>query len=196
MYEKNDASNDCFGAKGLQQLFTEVNVASGSFEMYVLLWRLGAIRHEQVTRSEWLVSMYANNTEQLTQLRAKLPEWVQEIKANRHDAFPEMYNFLYDYIRGESDRQMSVAHAASVWPTLIPVTDAKLVGHWVQWVVTEYARPISRDLWRQAWLYLSGVAGVPCAELVHDNGKWPTAVDDFAIWRLEAIKREETGVPH
>lgn len=180
--EKTDANGDAIGPKGLRQLFSDLGIAEDSLEMYVVLWKLGATHKGVLSRSEWLVAMYKYGIDQTMQFRSKASEWSQEIVENREGNFTEMYNFLYDYVRGEADRQMSVANATAAWSVLFKKLNAKLLQSWIQWISQEYHRPVSRDLWRQIWQYFSQLKDLPVATAAHDAGKWPTAIDDYVAW--------------
>lgn len=167
---------DIMGLQGIHQLCTELGIAADSFEMMVLMWKLGAIRKGCITRWEWLTSLYTNEVDQFHQLRTFLGEWVTEV-SKKGSSFAEMYYFLYDFIRGENDRLMAPRTAVQAWDVLLK--DEKMLPSWNKWVVTEYKRSISRDLWRQLWVLFSSVKSLSDFD---PNGRWPTAIDDFVEW--------------
>lgn len=173
--DKGEIGPEELGPRGLQQLCTELGITVGSLEMMVLLWKLGAVRNGSLSRAEWLFAMYNSNVDSLFQLRGKAQEWVKLVRENE-EAFAQMYNFLYDYVRGESERLMTPAAAVNAWAVLFPAN--KMAERWSGWVLSEYNRPISRDVWRQLRLFLKESN----YDSFESNGRWPTAFDDFVAW--------------
>eukprot|EP00796_Vickermania_ingenoplastis_P004423 gene4423-3222_t len=174
---KQGEMGDHIGAKGLETLVRELKMEWMSFEMLVLMWKLRATRLGVVTRGEWNLAMYDSGITQQLHLRSKVNEWISEARNNK-ETFTEMYNFLYDYLRGENIRWMESETAVRSWNVLIP--NNPIVKQWCQWVETVYRSEISRDVWQQFWQLLCVHPQLNDYEV---DGKWPTALDDFVAWQ-------------
>ncbi|KAK7197112.1 Cullin binding [Novymonas esmeraldas] len=165
---------DTISGKGLAQLLSEVGVAPSSLESMVLLWKLGATQRGCISRPEWLTSVYANGMESLTQLRLKLADWVKEVR-ERSGSFLLMYNYLYDYIRGEEDRRMSLQTATAGWDVFFGKGERYTA--WRTWAATNVSGDVSRDLWRQLGIFFTMTG--PTTELPSDGVSWPSAIADY-----------------
>ncbi|KPI88258.1 hypothetical protein ABL78_2682 [Leptomonas seymouri] len=140
---------DIVAGRGLSQLLSEIAVAPYSFDYYVVLWKLGATQRDCITRSEWVMTVYARGIESLTQLKTRVVEWVKEVRGS-DASFLLMYNFLYDYIRGEDDRCMSLETAMKAWNVLFEKKEQ--LTQWQLWASSHVNTDVSRDLWRQVGL--------------------------------------------
>lgn len=173
---KQGEISDQIGIKGLEILVKELRLEWMSLEMLVLMWKLRATRLGTVTRGEWNLAMYDNGITQQIHLRTKMNEWVANVR-NNTETFTEMYNFIYDFIRGENLRWMPVDKALAAWKVLLP--PSPIVTQWCHWVKTIFDSEISRDVWQQFWLL---VCAHPDLKDYESDGKWPTVLDDFVDW--------------
>lgn len=140
------SQTDSITGRGLAQLFSEIGVAPNSLECFAVLWKLGATQRGCVTRAEWVMAMYTHSIESLAQLKLKAAEWAKDVHGNG-GTFLLMYNFLYDYIRGEDDRCMSLANATKAWDVFFERKNR--YPQWKAWVGDHVKSDVSRDLWRQ-----------------------------------------------
>jgi DCN1-like protein 1/2 len=175
---------DSITGRGLAQFFSEIAVPPSSLDYFVVLWKLGATVKGCITRAEWVMAMYTHGIESLTQLKLKLVEWVKEVR-NSGGSFLLMYNFLYDYIRGEDDRRMSLANATKAWDVLFEKKDG--YQKWKLWAAECVPSNVSRDLWQQVGVLfvlsadqkqVGGEASLPAA--------LPTVISDFLEQKTKA----------
>ncbi|KAG5468477.1 hypothetical protein LSCM1_02457 [Leishmania martiniquensis] len=171
------AELDAITGKGLAQLFNEVGVAASSLECMALLWKLGATQQGCIMRPEWLISMYAHGIESMMQLRQKLGEWVKQVRES-DDYFLLMYNYLYDYIRGEDDRCMTLATAIQGWDVFF-WRNARYT-EWKAWALVNIKGPVTRDLWRQLGIFFTenSATGKHSSDQVTAL-PWPSTITDF-----------------
>lgn len=171
------AQSDTISGKGLAQFLSEVGVAQSSLECMVLLWKLGATQKGCITRSEWLISVYAHSIESIIQMRQSVSEWVKEVLENG-GSFLLMYNYLYDYLRGEEDRRMTLTTAISAWDVFFSKND--LYAKWRAWAVVNVKGGISRDLWRQLGIFFTmDTTAVQRSSDQISALPWPSAIADF-----------------
>ncbi|EPY42519.1 hypothetical protein AGDE_01404 [Angomonas deanei] len=140
------------------------------------MWRLGVTRQGILSRAEWVTAAYTYAFDTLTQLKTKVGEWTSEVKSKK-EVFAIMYNFLYDYVRGEEDRIASTESAVAAWGVLFP--GDPLMLSWNKWAKEVYAEQVSRDLWRQVLLFKN--AYEENREFPVDK-PWPSAIIDFCTW--------------
>lgn len=176
---------DVLGPKGLQTLCQELGIAVNDFDMYVLAWRLGASQSYTITRAEWSHAGYSHKIEHIAQLRTLLTSWRATVK-QEEPAYQDMYNSTYDFIRGDEEKLLPLEKAVKAWTVLFPDHEGrfKRLGMWIQWVTTEYKRPITRDLWRQLYEFSKKIREL---ETYDPNDKWPSALDDFVEWAKEKL---------
>lgn len=181
------AESDSLTGKGLAQLFADTNVSAASMESMVLLWKLGATQQGCVSRQEWLTSMYSHGIDSALQLKQRVVEWAKDVREHA-GSFLLMYNYLYDYIRGEEDRRMSLANATSAWDIFFagntPYTK------WKAWAAANVKGDVSRDLWRQLGIFFTLDDGAVAARPMDDAAvlPWPSAIADFVD---ATVKRAE-----
>ncbi|CAG9582309.1 conserved hypothetical protein [Leishmania major strain Friedlin] len=171
------AQSDTISGKGLAQFLSEVGVEESSFECMVLLWKLGATQKGCITRSEWLLSVYAHGIESIVQMRQNVSAWVEDVRESG-GSFLLMYNYLYDYIRGEEDRRMTLTTALGAWDVFFGKND--LYAKWKAWAVDHVKGGVSRDLWRQLGIFLT--MDTTAAQRSGDHISalpWPSAIADF-----------------
>lgn len=188
--DRLDDSVDAIGPKGLTQLCQDVGIAFGDFDMYVLIWKLGATQSGCVTRSEWMHSMYQWKIEHIGHIKNNIPTWRSNVREDDL-AFTEMYFHLYDFIRGDDEKLLPVDKALKAWQVLLPENERfSFLSMWAQWVALEYKRNITRDLWRQLWEFARKIKKL---DQYDSNDKWPTALDDFVDWSREKIAAKEAA---
>ncbi|EPY33319.1 hypothetical protein STCU_02309 [Strigomonas culicis] len=175
--------NDTVGMKGIAQLMSDINIPNNTIQSYVLLWQFGASRNSRLSRSEWVTATYTYNVDGTSQLKLALNEWVSKVGNDKH-LFFEMYSFLYDYLRGEHSRLMTVECAVAAWEVFFPAH--KTLVQLVQWLKKEYSGSISRDLWRQVYFFLQAEENHNIQE--PDTTRWPTVLSDFCEWRKTHFK--------
>ncbi|KAG5494161.1 hypothetical protein JKF63_01996 [Porcisia hertigi] len=169
--------SDSIGGKGLAQLLSEVGVSPLSLEYMVLVWKLGATQQGCIARPEWLKFVYAKCIESITQLRQKLGEWVKDVRENE-GSFLLMYNYLYDYVRGEEDRHMTLGKAIKGWDIFF--NGKERYAQWKAWAAVNLKGGVSRDLWRQLGIFFTMDSAAP--QLSRDQVSalpWPSAIADF-----------------
>ncbi|KAG5468895.1 hypothetical protein CUR178_01731 [Leishmania enriettii] len=172
------AQSDAITGKGLAQLLSEAGVAASSLECMVLLWKLGAAQQGCIMRPEWLITMYAHGIESIAQLRQKLGEWVKDVRDNG-GTFLLMYNYLYDYIRGEEDRCMTLTKAIDGWDVFFSTNER--YTEWKAWALINVKRTVSRDLWRQVGVFFTAdTASVQRSRDQVTALPWPSAIADYA----------------
>ncbi|KPA82563.1 putative mitochondrial hypothetical protein [Leptomonas pyrrhocoris] len=174
---EKSSQTDSLTGRGLTQFLSEIAVSPFSFEYYVVLWKLSATQNGCILRLEWVMAMYTHGVEFLSQLKIKTAEWVKEVRGSG-GRFLLMYNFLYDYIRGEDDRCMSLQNATTAWDLFFEKKD--LYVQWKPWAADHVHSEVSRDLWRQVGVLItlntgatkSGSEAIMTATL-------PTVITDF-----------------
>lgn len=176
---------DQISCKALEKLVKELHIEWMSFEMFVLMWKLGATRRS-VSRGEWNLTMYDHSITHPLQLRSKIPEWVNDVRQHG-EVFTEMYNFLFDFVRDENPRWLDPDKAVAGWKVLLPASP--IIQQWCSWVKEVKRCGISRDVWQQIWALFSTT---PELENYNLDGKWPSLIDDFVDW----YKRGSVGVEH
>lgn len=185
-YDKLDEGVDAIGPRGLHQLCTELGIAFGDFDMYVVAWKLGATQSYCITRSEWLHSAFTWKIDHIGNLRSNVGGWRARVKEDEA-VFTEMYFHLYDFIRGDDEKLLPLEKAVKAWQVLLPEpTPFAFLSLWVQWVAMEFKRNITRDVWRQLWEFARKIKDL---NQYDPNDKWPTALDDFVEWA-----KEKTGI--
>ncbi|KAG5493402.1 hypothetical protein GH5_02149 [Leishmania sp. Ghana 2012 LV757] len=171
------AQSDAITGKGLAHFLSEVGVAASSLECMVLLWKLGATQQGCIMRPEWLISMYAHGIESIMQLRQKLGEWVKHIRESGA-TFLLMYNYLYDYIRGEDDRCMTLTKAIHGWDVFFSTNER--YTEWKAWALINVKHTVSRDLWRQVGIFFTAdTASVQSFSDQVTALPWPSEIADF-----------------
>ena len=189
--DKLEEGVDAIGPKGLQALCADIGVTYNDFDMYVVVWKLGATQSYCITRSEWLHGAYTHKLEHPQHIRGKLSEWRSEVR-NEEPRFTEMYYLLYDFIRGEQEKLLPQDKAIKAWQVLLPEPiPFAFLSLWVQWVTLEYKRDITRDVWRQVWEFARKIKNL---ESYDSNDKWPTALDDFVEWAKEKTAKKNERV--
>lgn len=189
LLDKLDENIDAIGPRGIQQLCVEMGIPNGEFDMYVMVWKLGATQSGVITRSEWNHATYINKVEHLGMLKTSIPQWRNAVKDNE-TLFTDMYFALYDFIRNDDEKLLSSDKALKAWQVLLPEAERfPLLSAWASWVATEYKRSITRDLWRQLWEFGKRHRGNLAA--YDSNEKWPTALDDFVEWAIQKQKERE-----
>ncbi|KAG8349123.1 putative Cullin binding [Trypanosoma vivax] len=160
--------------RGVQRLCKDLSIAKDSFDMYVLVWKLGATQSGCIPRADWLSSVYHYKIESLVHLRRHLSEWVKEARGND---FIQFVGDLYDYVRGEDARMMQPAIAARAWALLF--TEEPRIESWIKWYSTVYNRDVTRDIWRHVPLFFSTFSDL---SLYSNDGMWPCAFDEYVEW--------------
>ncbi|CCW59885.1 unnamed protein product [Phytomonas sp. EM1] len=180
--DKGD-SPDVIYSRGIEQLCSELSIRPNSLEMFVLMWRLRAVRDGCVSRNEWLSLIYNCGVLMLSQLKDYLNESVRIVQ-EREEEFYSMYNFLYDFIRGENNRRMPAVRAVQAWKVFF-VQKKDLVDRWNGWILEEYKYEISRDLWGQTAVFFlnSKQQGKDNNNHTTDLGQRSSAIDDFCKWK-------------
>lgn len=173
---------DQIGEKALELLVRELAVEWMSFEMLVLMWKLRVSRAHALNRTEWSLAMYDHHITQPMQLRTKLVDWTKECRTDTN-SFTEMYNFVYDFLRGDHSPWMPRDIAIQAWSALL--SSLPVIPQFCLWVKSVYQKDISRDLWQQLSLLL--IAHPDLADF-NSDGKWPTAIDDFVGWHGRECK--------
>ncbi|GET92498.1 hypothetical protein, conserved [Leishmania tarentolae] len=171
------AQSDAISGKGLVQFLSDVGVTEPSLECMVLLWKLGATQKGRITRSEWLIATYTHDIDSIMHMRQKLREWVKDV-CQSGGSFLLMYNYLYDYIRGEEDRRMTLTTAISAWDVFFSSKD--LYKKWKAWALLNLNGGVSRDLWRQLGIFLT----IETTAAQHSGDQisslpWSSAIADF-----------------
>lgn len=163
--------------RGLAQLFSEIAVPPSSLDCFAVLWKLGATQKGCVTRSEWIMAMYAHGIESLSQLKLKAAEWAKDVRSN-DGSFLLMYNFVYDYVRGEGDRCMSLANATKAWDVLLE--KKKRYPQWKLWAADHIKSDVTRDLWRQVGVLLTlSPESKPNGSEMGSSAALPTVISSF-----------------
>ena len=190
--DKLDDSTDAIGPKGIQQLCVEVGVPHGEFDMYVMVWKMGATQSGCVTRSEWMHATYIHKIEHLGMLKSSIPQWRNAVKEDE-TLFTEMYFHLYDFVRGDDEKLLASNKALKAWQVLLPENERfPLLSSWATWVATEYKRSITRDVWRQLWEFARRTKANLAS--YDPNEKWPTALDDFVEWaKMKQAEKEQAA---
>ncbi|CCW67141.1 unnamed protein product [Phytomonas sp. Hart1] len=178
--DKGD-SGDAIYARGIEQLCLDLGIKPNSLEMFTLIWRLRAVRDGCVSRSEWLLLVFNFGVMVLSQLKDHINESVRIVQENREE-FYSMYNFLYDFIRGENNRRMPAVRAVQAWKVFFP-NNRDLVDKWSRWILDKYHYEISRDLWGQTAVFIlnSKQQGNKII-FTTDLSQLSSAIDDFCKW--------------
>lgn len=174
---KQGETSDQIGTTGLRTLVRELKMDWMSYDMLVLMWKLRVSRMGIVSRGEWNLAMYNHGITQQVQLRSKVSQWLSDVRDDK-ESFTEMYNFLYDFLRGESLRWMDKEKAIASWVVLIP--NSPFMKHWCQFIKQSSEEEISRDIWRQIWVLFS--THETNFNDYETDGKWPVAIDEFVAW--------------
>lgn len=171
------SQTDGVTGRGLTQFLSEIAVSPLSLEYYVVVWKVGATQRGCITRSEWVVAMYAHGIETLSQLKLKAAEWAKEVRGSG-GSFLLMYNFVYDYIRGEEDRRMSLANATKAWDVFFEKHDR--YARWRLWAADHVRPDVSRDLWRQVGvLFILDAQGKQSDRESRTATALPTVIAEF-----------------
>ena len=179
-YDKLEDGVDAIGPKGFAQLCGELGIGASSPDSFVLSWSLGATQSLCITRSEWMHAAHLHKLDHLGTLKARLKEW--QAAGKDESAFSEMYNSVYDFIRGDDEKLLPLEKAIKVWTVLLSPDLFPLISQWTTWCAVEFKRPVSRDIWRQIWEFARRTKQLSEYD---PNDKWPTALDDFVEFLKE-----------
>lgn len=200
-HSKSDESS-FLGPCAIDQLCLDCRVEAKPLCKLVLMWKMGSIRRDTIDRAAWDLTMHIHGITNQDQLIAKLSRWAEQVEADEAQ-WTCMYDFLYDYLRRETTRQMTTHTAIEAWAVFYP-HDARW-AQWRRWVGTAYgAKYVSRDLWQQVRRYMSvsrastpGVrdATAHSSRSRKDSGMeerdraWPIVIEDFIEWEKRSHVR-------
>jgi len=115
--------------------------------MLVLVWKLGCKRLWTVSRNEFVGGFATYGVGSLAAAKRKVAEW-KERAFEDAQAFGELYNFVFDYLRGEA-KTLTAADALMAWQTLELDQRWPLWPKWEAFWKSIERKNISRDSWQQ-----------------------------------------------
>ncbi|PRP81175.1 DCN1-like protein 2 [Planoprotostelium fungivorum] len=151
----------------------------------IVLCNLGINHHVpfEIERAEWS-KWTEKGVKNLEGMKSLLKHWKSACSDATQKPYRDVYNFAFDYFKGEGKTVMPVAETIALWEAFGLHKTWPLADHYIGFILTRKA--VNRDLWRMTLLF-SQQHRENLDGYNFEEGCWHTVIDEFA----EAMKKGE-----
>jgi len=103
--------------EGVQEFFNDLDVDQMDPVTLVISYYMGAKNMGEYSKSEFKQGFQALNWSSLAELKSKISTLKKQLKSSEH--FPNIYKFVFGFLKGEAARNVNIDHAIAMWDLLL-----------------------------------------------------------------------------
>lgn len=183
-YKAPENAEDPINAQGIQDLCADLAISALDPVTLVIAYHCRAESMGIFTREEFIGGMQRLGCDEVSKLRAKLPE-LQAMLQDRAKC-KEIYVFTFQFALDPGQRCLPAEMCVEFWKLLLTGHFA-LLDQWITFVETRVKNAISKDTWMM--LYDLATQLKPDLSDYDTDGAWPVLLDEF----VECVRSHSTA---
>lgn len=161
-------------SQGIQELCEDLGISALDPVILVVAYHCKAEQMGVFTREEFIGGMQRLGCDEVTKLRARLPE-LQAVLQDRTKC-KDVYAFTFQFALDQGQRCLPAEMCIEFWKLLLAGHFA-LLEQWIAFVEQRVKNAISKDTWMM--LYDLATQVKPDLSDYDVNGAWPVLLDEF-----------------
>jgi len=207
LYNQYAETGDGIGAEGFEQLCAAAELDMAGAAPLLFAWAFKCTSMASISKDEWRAGSAALKVDTPAKLRVVVADLdrhlfnpnahvsakavyardgLPQLAQSRDEAFGAFYGFCFNLVKG-TGRSIDAEYATGLWGVLL-VPRYPVAASFVEFVQEKGWKGVTKDLWSMLLEFCQTID--PSLSNFEADGAWPSAIDEFVVWKKEKLQAE------